>query len=268
MYCTCAHGERAHQRDTEQRALDAQHALEAEEARRAAQAAEDAAEEAERAALERIQRADAESRAKCPTCWGHGTHDEHGETLVCSCEYGKAEGIRQLHEIVPKRFHTATADDIPAGTATDGGLLIYGPVGTGKTHLAVAILYANIGKHQPHDMLFCAVPDLLDEIRATYNGQGSGDIQTRVQSVPVLVLDDFGTERVTDWVREKVYQIVNRRYNDCLTTIVTTNLPPSKLAGHVGERTASRLMEMCAVVRLQGHDRRTERAREFAEGER
>jgi DNA replication protein DnaC len=139
------------------------------------------------------------------------------------------------------------------------GVMIHGGVGTGKTFLAVAVLFDLLKSYDYREVMFATMPDLLDRIRASYNAPTRDDVLERALEVQVLVLDDLGTEKVTDWVREKVYQIINRRYNEQLCTICTTNLAPSQLAKHIGERTVSRLMEMCRVVKLDGADRRVQR---------
>lgn len=226
--------------------------------------------EHERAERQRIAE---ERRARCPECGGDGFVDvrQDGEVRYrpCICEYGIAQNVRWADdaEIVPKRFRGARLDQVPAsvrerlaGPLQDGeGFMIHGSVGTGKTYIAAALVY-DLLRTVPHNrIMFATMPDVLDRIRATYNGGERDDVLQRALSVPVLVLDDLGTEKVTDWVREKVYQIINRRYNEQLTTICTTNLAPSGLARHIGERTVSRLMEMCRVVKLDGTDRRVQR---------
>ena len=196
-------------------------------------------------------------------------YDARGHMVICSCEAGRAELSRRMDAVIPPRFRGARLADFPDSVRAlvadpgDDGLLVYGPVGCGKTHLAVAVLYHLLDKRSPSEMLFYAVPDLLDDIRATYGGDVKrADVLGAAQDVPILVLDDFGSERVTDWVGEKLYQIINHRYNGRLQTIVTSNLAPSALARRIGqpmgERIASRLVEMCRRVRLDGHDRRTQ----------
>jgi DNA replication protein DnaC len=221
-------------------------------------------EQERRAAEERAIRV--ERDAKCPECGGDGV--VFGASKSCTCEYGRQRSREHLAEALPPRFKAASLSQFPDATvracrdaiASGSGLLVHGGVGTGKTHLAVAMLYELVSKYDHSEMQFVPVPDLLDAIRATYNGkEPDGDILKRAQEVSVLVLDDFGTDRVTDWAREKVYQIINHRYNYELTTIITTNLSPSKLAAHVGDRIASRLMEMCRTVKVEGEDRRAKR---------
>jgi DNA replication protein DnaC len=214
-----------------------------------------------------------ERRTRCSECGGDGHTGEWGNDGTyhrwhCDCEYGWRWNIEQFNRAgsMPKRFQLARLSDFPPeiqghynedlffdqGT----GLFIHGGVGSGKTHFAAAVVYAYLRIENYDQVLFATMPDLLDRIRATYNGGERDDILERALTVPVLVLDDLGTEKVTDWVLEKIYQIVNHRYNDMALTICTSNYAPSMLAKRIGERAVSRLLEMCRVVKLEGADRR------------
>lgn len=112
--------------------------------------------------------------------------------------------------------------------------------GNGKTHLAAAI--ANYAAKQGRSVLFIVVPDLLDHLRATFNPASNTRLDKRfseIKTAPLLVLDDLGTESATGWVKEKLYQLFNYRYNARLPTVVTTTyhldqLDP-KLASRVGD---------------------------------
>lgn len=144
---------------------------------------------------------------------------------------------------------------------TDRGLFIAGPVGTGKTHLAVGVLRAarelrGIGGR------FAMVPAVLAQIRAAI-GRGDEEaacVLETYQQAPLLVLDDIGAERVTDWVREQLFLIIDARYQAMLPTLVTTNDSLETLEEHVGQRIVSRIMGMCDGIVLDGPDYRKEGA--------
>ena len=106
-------------------------------------------------------------------------------------------------------------------------LVLTGPYGCGKTHLAAAI--ANRQIELGNDVFFTVVPDLLDHLRATF-GPGSDvtydELFEAVRNVPLLVLDDLGMQSETSWAREKMFQVLNHRLNAELPTVITTNLTP------------------------------------------
>ncbi len=143
------------------------------------------------------------------------------------------------------------------------GLYLCGDVGTGKTHLAVAILNELVRKKRVPS-LFVTVPELLDNLRETYNkpGRNLDEWMDAVQNAEFLVLDDLGSERPTEWVRERIFVIVNHRYREALPTIFTSNIGPKDLATQLGERTASRIIAMCEWIDLEGEDYREIAAKE------
>lgn len=135
------------------------------------------------------------------------------------------------------------------------GCLLMGSPGLGKTHLAIAILKSLI--YKGYSGIFYNVVDLLDAIKASYEpstGDGGRDIAATVAGQDVFVLDDLGAERMTPWVNDRLYAIINGRYQDGRTLIVTTNLPDAELRERVGYRILSRLYEMCHVIGIEGDD--------------
>lgn len=134
------------------------------------------------------------------------------------------------------------------------GLLFTGDVGSGKTFLASCIANSLLKRGQV--VLFAVVPDLLDQIKATYDfGKGAGevtefDLLDAARQVPLLILDDLGAHNYTEWTRNKIYSIINYRLNHRLPVIVTTNIKLDEIEEYLGERTTSRLLEMCKPYRL------------------
>jgi DNA replication protein DnaC len=153
------------------------------------------------------------------------------------------------------------------------GLLLIGPVGVGKTHLAVGIIRELI-QQKSIGCLFYDYRELLKEIQNSYNPSVSAtelSILRPVFEAEVLVLDELGAIKPTDWVWDTVSHILNTRYNHKRTTIITTNYPDEAeaseeldatrraarnltLGDRIGERMRSRLHEMCRVVRMEGSD--------------
>ncbi len=124
--------------------------------------------------------------------------------------------------------------------APDGWLVLCGASGCGKTHIAAAVVNRLLERGEP--ALFVVVPDLLDHLRSAY--QPGADVRydelfERVRNARVLVLDDLGTQSPTPWAQEKLFQLVNHRFNARLPTIVTTNLLPEQM----DERLRTRLTD-------------------------
>jgi len=134
------------------------------------------------------------------------------------------------------------------------GLLFTGNVGSGKTYLACSI--ANALLKQGRLVLFVEVSDLLDKIRSTYDHGRNPDDASEYQlletarQVPLLILDDLGAHNYTDWTKNKIYSIINYRLNQRLPVIVTTNIKLDDIMEYLGERTTSRLLEMCRLSKL------------------
>jgi DNA replication protein DnaC len=148
--------------------------------------------------------------------------------------------------------------------AVDRGLLFMGTVGVGKTHLSVAILRGLIEKGIA--CLFYEFGTLLKEIQNSYNPISQTSelkVLAPVFEAEVLVLDELGASKPTDWVRDTMMQIINTRYNDRKLTIFTTNYLDGRrterdetLEDRIGVRLRSRLFEMCKTVQIEGDDYR------------
>jgi DNA replication protein DnaC len=136
------------------------------------------------------------------------------------------------------------------------GLWLMGPVGTGKTTLAMLVSQAALKAGR--SVAIYSLPRLLNEIRDTHRAERSHvDLLDRLTAVDLLHVDDVGAERTTDWVLEELYSIVNARYEDERSMVITTNiLDREALCEQITERTVSRLTEMCDELPLLGHDRR------------
>ena len=160
---------------------------------------------------------------------------------------------------------TKFVDNYPAMTG-GRGLLFTGTIGIGKTHLAVGILRALIFDRGARG-IFVDYRDLLKQIQNSYNPQVATtemEVLRPVFDAEVLVLDELGATKPTEWVWDTVAHILNTRYLDKRTTIVTTNYadrPPSTgpareetLGDRIGERMRSRLSEMCQSVEMTGED--------------
>jgi DNA replication protein DnaC len=127
-----------------------------------------------------------------------------------------------------------------------GWLVFMGSYGSGKTHLAAAIANYRAGLGDPP--LFIMVPDLLDHLRATFSPNSNVAFDRRfdeIRTAPLLVLDDLGTQSMTPWVREKLYQLFNYRYNRELPTVITT----ADSLDEMDARIRSRLLDgrLCSI---------------------
>lgn len=159
------------------------------------------------------------------------------------------------------------------GDDSGQGLFIYGPRGTGKTMLAAIIANERMRKGKP--VLFSNVPELLGDIRATFHTGTTEEALRNVKAAAFLVLDDFGAERMTEWVGEQLFAIVNYRYNEKLPTIITSNYGKKEIIERMaivsrdgsvvddmqGKRIMSRVFGMCKTVFLGGEDYRLRRVR-------
>ncbi|HET9980351.1 MAG TPA: ATP-binding protein, partial [Ktedonobacterales bacterium] len=221
----------------------------------------------------RAARATAKASAPgvCPLCHGAGYvrldvpvgDPAFGQAIRCQCKEQQIEErdrgtLRRLSNLDPFRDKTFEAFDatlpnlreayeIARHYADDplGWLVFRGGYGCGKTHLAAAI--ANVAEQSGVPVIFAIVPDLLDHLRATFapNSETAYDaLFEKVREVQLLVLDDFGAENSTAWATEKLFQLINYRYNYHMPTVITTN---HRLLAHMDERIRSRLADLGLV---------------------
>ena len=137
------------------------------------------------------------------------------------------------------------------------GLLLYGPVGTGKSFYAACIANALIDREKPVSVLMTSLSRIINAVQATFDDKQ--EYIDRIVSYPLLILDDVGTERTTEYALEQVYNIIDARYRTGKPLIVTTNTPIEKIKSPetlAQQRIYSRLLEMCQPVKVDGTDRR------------
>ena len=145
-------------------------------------------------------------------------------------------------EIPPEqRLNLKRAYDLACNFAKSpkGWLIFLGANGCGKTHLAAAI--ANYRRQKGETVTFIFIPDFLDDIRAAFSSDDRSryeELFSKVKKAPLLIMDDFGEESATSWAREKLYQIINYRYNDRLPTVVTTSMTLDSIDTRISSRMA------------------------------
>ena len=249
----------------------------------------------------------------CQQCGGSGWRPEPVEgrptprVVPCPCREDSVLHRRLIRAGIPKRFSDRSLDNFSiefAGDVNDSlsfalsaarrfvkeypvlnraGLLLHGPCGVGKSHIAVAIVREMTQKGIAAS--YCNTKDLLQTLRYSFNPvaqTSEAELLANIIECELLVLDDLGAERLTDWVQETMYHVINSRYQADRTTIITTNLEygapnaaeeentGSRLSGEqarramrketlgdrVGQRIWSRLTEMCRPVAMSGEDQR------------
>ncbi len=237
----------------------------------------------------------------CPICDGVGlvrVVDGAGKWVSrpCTCQEMEREERRIAAARIPQRYRDCTldayeiyhgadrslaealqtarkfVDAYPVDTAHKG-LLFTGSIGVGKTHLAVGVLQRLVRERGVRG-LFCDYRELLKNIQNSYNPQVNVtelELLKPVFAAEVLVLDDLGAQKPSEWLWDNVALILNTRYNDKMSTIITTNysdLPAAAgalndveragreqtLGDRIGDRMLSRIAEMCIRVKMTGKD--------------
>lgn len=140
------------------------------------------------------------------------------------------------------------------------GLYLCGGVGTGKTRLAAATALELV-RRRGVPILFHTAPTLLDRLRPSEGRDERAAWMSAATGAELLVLDDLGAENPSEWAQERIFVLVNERTRRSLPTIYTSNVGPKDLAGRVGERTRSRIVETSDFVLMDGPDYRVESRR-------
>jgi DNA replication protein DnaC len=238
----------------------------------------------------------------CPLCNGTGWKSAAGDArrvVRCDCKQRPRREALLAAARIPKRYEHCELSNFEFDGPHRGlasarmaacrfaeeypmehtGLLLVGSIGVGKTHLAVGIIKELIlSKNIP--CLFYDYRELLKQIQNSYNDSVKAtelDVLRPVFDTDVLVLDELGAVKPTEWVWDTVSLILNTRYNDNRTTIITTNFPDEAagdshgnaptdygraqraarretLGDRIGDRMRSRLTEMCRIVKMEGED--------------
>ena len=230
--------------------------------------------------------------AVCPVCGGAGylrydvpvDDPRFGELVICECTRTELEARRQrvlleksqlgdLQHFTFDRFELKFTGPPPLDSPDAAyhtaqmyvellsfndrpWLFLYGTKGTGKTHLAAAIGNARIARGEP--AIFMVVPDLLDHLRATFSPNSDttyDELFESLRNTALLILDDLGTHTATPWAREKLYQLINHRYNRRLPTVITMNMESEE----IDPRLWSRINDAGLTTRcdLRSVDKRT-----------
>ena len=141
---------------------------------------------------------------------------------------------------------------------TNKGLFFFGPFGIGKTHLACCIAHEIYFKNN-NRFYFYSTPIFLERIRNSFNGERPNPLEDLLEyPPPLLILDDIGKEKPSNWVKEQLYILINYYYENLLSIIFTSNCNEKDLNKNLGEAIISRIYEMCYIYNFEGKDKRKE----------
>jgi len=223
--------------------------------------------------------------AVCPRCTGSGWVPLPGDDLrveACGCQGDLRRQQRLASACIPKRYAHCALDtfrekssvlgiakrrvqefvDLWPSTPDGKGLLLMGGCGVGKTHLAVAALVEIINAGKPGRVMFSNFQDLIQEIQATFDSDRiatKSELLRPLLEADLLVLDELGSQKPTQFIQDILYYVINTRYNEELTTIFTTNYydrsadaKEETLEQRIGTRLRSRLAEMADRIEFSG----------------
>ncbi len=230
---------------------------------------------------------------ECSVCGGTGFVKKEGGVELCGCRFSEKDINRLLR--VPRRFWSAELENYNPENPSEQdaykeayiyassfdpsegkGLTFIGPPGVGKTHLAVGVL-KKIYREKGVKGVFFDTKDLIYRLKLLIEERKTGKAIKKILNHPLVVLDDLGSERLSDWQKELISYIISYRYNNMKSTIITTNfsltgeeksnkkvrrvagevdLPKTLISERLGPSTVSRIYEMSNVIYIKGRDRR------------
>lgn len=202
----------------------------------------------------------------CSHCHAEPLPDERDERLARLMRMPREYTHKRLRDWLPSNSSKRRAVESwsAAWPLTYPFLVLAGSIGTGKSHLAAGVLWRLAEEHDVYGQ-FWPVPELLDRYRASYNGrdderESTADVDAAINRIPLLVLDDFGKERATDWASERLFALIDQRWRNHQATVVTTNLALREIEALGG--LGSRLLdaERSQLVFFDGADQRGRRA--------
>lgn len=200
---------------------------------------------------------------------GHPEYHRRQRTKIALSRWKTATPYRYQDAAATNPPVIAWAERAATKPRTAGILFVTGSFGTGKTHQAYGAL-RHIAETGPDrfEIVATTAPDMYALLRPGGSDHGSEYEVKRLMRIPLLLIDDLGTEKISEFTEEATYRIINDRYNECRPLLVTSNLPARAnrdrngqplgpdLAGTLGERIASRLAQVTTVVEMNGIDRR------------
>jgi len=177
---------------------------------------------------------------------------------------------KNYKEVIPKIFHNVDYEkDIPENIKKNfyeelktnkHGLYLWGSVGIGKTHIICALAKEML--EHGIDVRFYNTGDFLEKLREEYKNPNifeddyQGLFRETMDFEGILIFDDIGAEKITDWVLERIYLIINKKYEDQVPIFFTSNCDLEILSARMGDRIVSRIFAMTRIINLDGQDRR------------